>query len=184
MLSNPRADGFNVMTHQKPRVLIFSLAYFPLVGGAEIAVKEITDRLGDLFDFDLITLRFSGNHEIKEAVGNVSVYRIGGAKWVYPFKTALLARKLHRQNNYQIVWSVMAAYAGFGALFFKLVYPRVPMLLTLQEGDSEQHILKRVGVFYPLWRLIFKKADHIQVISSYLADFARRHGATCHIEIV
>ncbi|MEK7609214.1 MAG: glycosyltransferase family 4 protein, partial [Patescibacteria group bacterium] len=156
----------------------------PLIGGAEIAVKEITDRLGDLFDFDLITLRFSGNHKIKEAAGNVSVYRIGGAKWAYPFKTALLARKLHRQNSYQVVWSVMAAYAGFAALFFKLLHPKVPMLLTLQEGDSEGHILKRVGILYPFWRLIFKKADHIQAISSYLADFARRHGATCHIEIV
>ena len=41
----------------KKRVLIFSLAYAPFVSGAELAVKEITDRINDL-DFDLITLRF------------------------------------------------------------------------------------------------------------------------------
>ena len=28
------------------RVLIFSLTYHPFVGGAEVAIKEITDRLG------------------------------------------------------------------------------------------------------------------------------------------
>ncbi len=78
----------------------------------------------------------------------------------------------------------MAAYAGLAGLFFKLLHPRTPALLTLQEGDSEKHILSRVGVFYPLWRLIFKKADYIQAISNYLAGFARRHGARCPIEVV
>lgn len=28
------------------KVLIFSTAYLPFVGGAELAIKEITDRLG------------------------------------------------------------------------------------------------------------------------------------------
>ncbi len=174
----------------RPRVLIFSLAYFPLVGGAEIAAKEITDRLGSPIhssvgvDFDLITLRFDKNHLSKEVMDGVNVFRVDASKLFFPIKSAFLARKLHRQNNYQITWSIMAAYAGFGALFFKILYPRVPLLLTLQEGDSESHILKRVGVFYPLWRLIFKKADYIQAISNYLADFARRHGAVCPIEVV
>jgi len=37
------------------RVLIFSLAYYPnLVGGAEVAIKEITDRLGSEYEFDMI----------------------------------------------------------------------------------------------------------------------------------
>ena len=38
------------------RVLIYSTAYYPLVGGAEVAVKELTDRLPD-WDFELITAR-------------------------------------------------------------------------------------------------------------------------------
>jgi len=36
------------------RILIFSTAYLPFVGGAEVAVKEITDRLADDFSFVLI----------------------------------------------------------------------------------------------------------------------------------
>ena len=39
------------------RVLIFSLAYYPHVGGAEIALKEITDEISDI-EFHLITLNF------------------------------------------------------------------------------------------------------------------------------
>ena len=41
----------------------------------------------------------------------------------------------------------MTAYAGFGVLFFKILNPKVKFLLTLQEGDSEKHILKRVEYF-------------------------------------
>ena len=78
----------------------------------------------------------------------------------------------------------MASYGGAAALLFKRKHPEIPSLLTLQEGDSEEHILRRVGIFYPLWRSLFRRADHIQVISSYLADFARRHGAQCLITIV
>ncbi|MDP3764364.1 MAG: glycosyltransferase family 4 protein [bacterium] len=169
---------------KKPRILIFSLAYFPLVGGAEIAIKEITDRLGDSFDFDLITLRFDRSHADHEVIGNVSVYRVKGGKSLFPAKAFFLARRLHREKKYKLIWSIMAAYAGFGALFFKLFNPRVPFLLTLQEGDSEKHILKRVGIFYPLWKQIFKKADYIQTISKYLADFAHRYGAICPVEVV
>ncbi len=168
----------------KPRVLIFSLAYFPVVGGAEIAVKEITDRLGDSFDFDLITLRFDSQHLPEENMGSVNVFRINGHKLFFPFKAAFLARKLHGQNQYKVLWSIMAAYAGWAALFFKFLYPTAPMLLTLQEGDSEKHILKKVGVFYPFWKMIFKKADYIQAISNHLADFGRRHGAKCPIKVV
>ncbi len=175
----------NIMDSEyRSRVLIFSLAYFPVVGGAEIAVKEITDRLGDSFDFDLVTLQFNKSHLVQEVIGSVNVYRIGGSKAFFPIKAFFLANRLHRLKSYRISWSIMAAYAGFAALFFKLLNPKIPFLLTLQEGDSEKHILNRVGVFYPLWRLIFKKSDYIQVISQYLADFARRYGATCPVEVV
>jgi len=170
---------------KKPRVLIFSLAYFPFIGGAEIAVKEITDRLGDRFDFDLITYKFKKEWSDLEKIGNVNVYRVRSInKFFFVFKAYFLAEKLSKKNSYSVVWSIMAAYAGFSALFFKFFNPKIPFLLTLQEGDSEEYILKRVGFFHPFWRLIFKKADHIQAISNFLADFGRRHGARCPISVI
>ncbi len=183
-----RMNNAGNIVKSRPRVLIFSLAYFPFVGGAEIAVKEITNRLGGVFDFDLITLRFNNDWPREEKMGPISVFRLKKSfilpKLVFAFEAAILAQKLHSRRPYCLVWSIMAAYAGLAGLFFKLLHPRTPALLTLQEGDSEKHILSRVGVFYPLWRLIFKKADYIQAISNYLAGFARRHGARCPIEVV
>src|SRR4051812_13253553 len=63
------------------RILIFSLAYVPYIGGAEVAIKEITNRMGaGEYEFDMITLRFDSNLPKEERIGNVNVYRIGSAQ--------------------------------------------------------------------------------------------------------
>ncbi len=182
------------MSKLRPQVAIFSLAYDPFVGGAEIAVKEIVRRLPDT-DFAILTRKFDQGWPPIESSENYSVIRFGrgrtnrkyyGGFWgkiSYIFSAYRWAIRAHKANPFSAVWAVMASYAGIAALFFKLRHPEVPLLLTLQEGDSEAHILSRVGIFYPLWRLIFKKADRIQVISRYLKDFAIRHGAVCPIWI-
>lgn len=58
------------------RVLIFSTAYLPLIGGAELAVKELTDRLTD-FEFELITAKIDPKLKSEEQIGRVKVYRLG-----------------------------------------------------------------------------------------------------------
>lgn len=165
------------------RVLIFSLAYFPLVGGAEVAVKEITDRLLDT-QFDMITMRFDKSHKEFEAIGNIHVYRIGGPKNLFPFKAFLFARKLHAKKRYPQVWAIMANWAGFAALFFKLAHPEVKFVLTLQEGDPISYIKRKVLLLYPLFKKIFEKADKVQAISKYLAKWAREMGHRGSIEVI
>ena len=61
------------------KILIFSTAYYPkFVGGAEVAVKEITDRLSpNEYEFHLITLRLDKHLPKEEKIGNVFVYRVG-----------------------------------------------------------------------------------------------------------
>jgi glycosyltransferase involved in cell wall biosynthesis len=78
----------------------------------------------------------------------------------------------------------MANYAGFAALFFKLRFPKVKFLLTLQEGDPIPHIKRRVRLVYPLFRKIFEKADSIQAISNYLADFALSMNPRAKVAVV
>ena len=171
----------------KPRVLIFSVAYEPLVGGAELAVRNITDRLSS-YEFDLVTCRFSRRHKARERIGNVNVYRVGFGsrvgRYLYPVFAWRQARQLHRKRPYAAVWSIMAAYAGAAALMFLRRFPKVKYLLTLQEGDSFEHIRKRVRGFKKVWQEVFKRADYIQAISRYLADWAKIEGAECSIEIV
>lgn len=169
------------------RILIFSVAYEPLIGGAELAVRNITDRLSSL-EFDLITCRFSRKHKAQERIGKVNVYRVGFGgrlgRYLYPALAFRLASKLEKHNPYQIVWSIMAAYAGAAALMFLRRFPEVRFLLTLQEGDPIEHIHRQVRGFRKQWQKLFKRADHIQAISQYLADWARTEGAKCPIEVV
>ena len=183
------------MTEKGIHIGVFSLAYQPFVGGAEIAASEIASRL-PRFRFSCFTRRFDASWPREEFSGSVQIFRIGRgrkagnyygqpfAKILYAFKAWRAAEKLHQKEPFQAIWAIMASYAGFAALFFKLRHPKVKFLLTLQEGDSEEHILKRVGIFRPFWRMIFKKADYIQAISSYLMEFAKRHGAACPTQVV
>src|SRR3989344_5232815 len=175
------------LSNKRKRVLIFSLAYIPFVSGAELAVKEITDRINDL-DFDLITLRFDRKWAKKEKIGNVNIYRIGGGKLFFSFFAFWKARKFHKKNGYDSVWSIMANRAGFAALFFKLWRPKVKYLLTLQEGDTLDYPEKRMGLakifIGGLFKKIFTKADYVQAISNYLADWAKNMGAKAPVEVV
>ena len=182
------------------KVLIFSIAYPPFVGGAELAIKEITDRINDI-RFDLITLRFDSSLPKFEKIGNIDVYRIGFTKknsamadlvkWplkinklLFPFTACFKASRLNHQNKYDATWAMMAAYAGFAAMFFKLTHPKVPYLLTLQEGDPIEYILNKVKLVRPFFRMIFTKANFIQAISNYLADWARARGFKGELEVV
>ncbi len=179
------------MQEKPKRILIFSLVYFPkFIGGAEVAVKEITDRMPST-SFDMITLRTEYDRSIK--IGNVTIYGVGPycggngilqkiqrtiLKHIYPFLALAKATKLHKEYGYDRTWSIMASYTGFAALFFKWRYPEIPLLLTLQEGDPIAYIKRRAFLVYPLFVKIFRKADTIQAISNYLAVFAKDMGYT------
>jgi glycosyltransferase involved in cell wall biosynthesis len=174
------------------RALIFSFVYYPrFIGGAEIAVKEITDRIHqDTVEFEMITLRVDSDLPKVEKIGNILVHRIGIPgflavnKYLYPFLSALKGYHLYRKSPYDLAWAIMANYSGFGALFFKLFHMKVPFLLTLQEGDPIDYILKCVKPVAPIFKMIFTHADRIQAISKYLADFAKSMGAKCPVEVV
>lgn len=165
------------MADTKPkRILIFSLVYYPrYIGGAEVATKEITDRLPKSeYEFDMITL--SRGDPLFEKIANVNVYRVGSSKYFFTIRAALLAARLHKKKSYDAIWSSQANYAGFAALFFKMFHSRVPFILTLQEGDPIEHYKHRVGPLLFLYKKIFKSADIIQTISNYLAGFASGMG--------
>ena len=166
--------------NQAKKVLIFSTAYLPLVGGAEIAVNEITKRLPG-WQFDLITARIDRSLKKEERINNINIYRVGFGsnfdKYKLPFLGLKKAIELEKKNNYSLTWSIMASYGGFLGLRFKNKYPDKPWLLTLQEGDDPEYILKRVGIFKKWFYQIFEKADYFQAISHFLYKWAVRNGA-------
>ncbi|OHA57241.1 MAG: hypothetical protein A2114_02655 [Candidatus Vogelbacteria bacterium GWA1_51_14] len=171
----------------RKRVLIYSTAYLPLIGGAELAVKELTERLGD-YDFDLVTAKIKSGLPSKEQIGRVTVYRLGLGWGIDKLWLAMAGGRfgcrLHRHNNYHLIWSIMASYGGLAALQLKKSLPKVPLLLTLQEGDDLKTVERKMKLAGRRFRQLFAKADYVQTISHYLAQWAKRMGATAKIEVV
>jgi len=175
------------------RVLIFSLAYFPHASGAEIAIKEITDRIsrGDIA-FDLVTLRFDKTAALVEKLGNVRVYRVVGLpfdgylnKALFPLLAAIGAYRLHKKNHYDVLWAMMS-YMVLPIVLLRMLGVRVPYVLTLQDGDPFEHVFNRPHIlpFKPLLKSGFKHAAVVQVISNYLGRWAQKVGYSGPVEVI
>lgn len=184
------------------RILIFSLAYYPYVGGAEIALKEITDRVAPReIEFHILTLRFDSKLLKREIVGNVVVHRIGFSKpsptmrdlkrfplflnkYWYQFAAAHAAERLHREYHFDGIWAMMAHSSGIPAALFKIFHPRVPYVLTLQEGDPPEYIERLAWPVWPLFSRAFTSADRVVAESTFLGRWARRRGFQGPLEVV
>lgn len=166
----------------KKKVLIYSIAYYPLVGGAEVAVKEITDRIPEI-EWHMVTRRFEPAHPSYEIIGNVHVHRVSTPKILFPFVGFWKGRTLHKKHSFDIVWAVMT-YAGFAALFLKLYFKKIKFFLNLQEGTPFADIKRKAFIAYPLFILMFKKADKIQALSQFLARMAYDIGATKEVSVI
>lgn len=185
------------------KILILSLSYYPrFVGGAEVAIKEITDRIpASECEFHMITLRYDSLLPKREQVGRVMVHRIGFAvqnptvsdlrtmpfrinKMFFQIYAALYALYLHKKENFSVVWAMMAHSAGIPASIFKTVHPQVRYVLTLQEGDTIEHILSIMRPVMPVFVRSFTKADVIQAISKFLGTWAGSMGFKGQLEII
>lgn len=180
----------------KMRGFIFSTVYYPYASGAEIAVKEITDRLPG-YEWDLITARVSSELPLAERRGSVTIHRVGIGhptldKFLLPITGFFRAWSLYRSGSHQIVWSMMASQASIPAAFLKIAFSRLRLVLTLQEGDEEEYLLRYVGgnqalyrIFIRPWHvLVFKKADYITALSRHLMDRARKNNPQAENEII
>jgi hypothetical protein len=156
------------------RILIFSLAYYPHVGGAEVALKEITDRVSDI-EFHMITMRFRTEDLKEERVGSVVVHRLGTGgsyldKILFIPHAARFAAQLHQKHPFDAFWAMMS-YMLFPIVVLRFLGVRAPYLLTLQEGDPWKRMFSRWFIlpFRPLLTIGFREAAVVQAISTYLA---------------
>jgi glycosyltransferase involved in cell wall biosynthesis len=172
---------------QKKKILIFSTAYFPFVGGAEVAIRKISDNLSNDYDFDLITAKLDDRLKDVEKIGAVNVYRLGSGrkrldKMLLPFRGAFFAFKLNRLNKYHCYWGVMVSFSS-GAAFISNILSalvgqkKVPIVLSLQEGDSETHLKYKWGGLISLsWRLALSQTTVLTGLSNFLLDRAKKYG--------
>ena len=172
------------------KILIFSLSYYPrFYGGAEIAVREITNRITDI-EFHMVTLALAPGLLKSEKIGNVIVHRIGFGntsalnKLYFQLAAPFKAFTLHQAQHFDCTWAIMAHSSGVPAAIFKLFHPQIPFILTLQEGDPPERIERQMLPFWPLFSHAFRKADIVQAISTFLGAWARRRGFKGALEII
>lgn len=161
------------MTEKSIRIMLFTTAYKPMIGGSEIAIQEITRRLGDIF-FDILTPRFSIKYLASEREDNVSIKRIGWGKKIdklfFPLSGFLKGLDLTNNFKYDFLQAYQASYGALACSLLKMFRPDIKFILTLQEGEDldRQNILIR-----SIRRFIITRADIITGISNYLIDYAK-----------
>lgn len=172
---------------QKPRILLLSTAYLPLVGGSELAIRNLTERMQD-YEFDMVTGRYGHEMPSTEHVGRIHVFRVGGPfhrlsfllpKMFMPFAIFLKAWSLARNRQYTLVHAYQASQAAGAAWLLSFMMPDLPRLITVQEGkdlDSQSWLVRTAR------RMILKRATAVSVISRFLADFVKKEtSAPIHV---
>ena len=187
----------------KKKILIFSLAYYPKhIGGAEVAIKEITDRISpDEYEFHMVCNRFDSALPKIEQIGNVRVHRIGLTaknpemadlrkmplhlnKALFQFAAYYKGRQLHKKYHYDATWAMMAHSCAIPAGMFKKAFPDVKYILTLQEGDPPEYIEKKMALFGDRFKKGFERADVLQSISTFLQQWGARMGFRGESEVI
>ncbi|HBT81660.1 hypothetical protein A2757_00680 [Candidatus Giovannonibacteria bacterium RIFCSPHIGHO2_01_FULL_48_47] len=163
-------------------IIIFSTAYLPFLGGAETAIKGITAHISSL-RFIILTSRFEKSLSRREKSGNLIIYRLGFGnrfdKFLLPFLSAFKFASIRKNLQGPIIfWGMMASYGSIGTWLLKFLYPKIPFLLTIQEGDKEWERNR----FW--WWLILKKTDYVTAISSFLLEQVRKLGYKGRAEVV
>lgn len=166
---------------------MLSTAYIPLVGGSELAIKNLSERM-EGYDFDMVTGRYSSGVAEEEQIGRVRVFRVGGNLHRYAFlvKKVFLpivifykAWRLTRTYDYALVHAYQASQAAGALWLFSLFLPKLPRLVTVQEGKDLEAQNPWIRWFR---KLILKSATAVTVISKHLADYVEREtNAPVHI---
>ena len=166
------------MAIKSKKVLILTTSFWPLVGGSETAIREVTKRLSD-YHFDLITARLQADSLPVENIGHLHIFRVGNGlnffkfllpKSFLPLAVFRLAKKLLKKEKYDLIHVFQASQAGGAAWMLKKTGLDCPVVLTLQEGQnlSGQNWLTR---FFRA--RIIKNVDRATAISRYLEMYLK-----------
>ena len=158
-------------------VVVFSWFYLPFIGGAELFVKAVTDRLAGRFRFVIVTARAERSLPKIEESEHVRILRTGFGrgvdKYIYPLSAIRRSLSLPRVD---LVHSIMVNASAVAAYGLTRLRP-CPTLLTLQEGDSEDYVRDYLGPLFPIYPRLHRPFDRIHSISHFLKDQAVGYGA-------
>jgi glycosyltransferase involved in cell wall biosynthesis len=168
----------------KPSILAFITSYLPEVGGAEIALRQIAERLSDEYNFHILTARSSPNNPRGETSPVASVRRLGiGSpvdKWLLPVLVWPAWRMVRRdlaRGAKTILWGMDITQASLSASLIRRFVPRVPFALTIQYGGGPERVARgRWGLIRLAFEQMLSRVDYVTAISSPLLELAREYG--------
>ena len=161
---------------QKQAVLVFSTSYFPFVGGAEVALREVAKRLSPKFDFFIITSRFKRSLPKIEKVPEGTIVRLGVGNILDKYLLMPLGFfwALRRPG---ILFGLDISAGSMIPAVIKLFFPRRFFVLNIQYGYGEERLKKgRRGLMNLGFRIMLSQADAVTAISNYLLGLAKNYG--------
>jgi len=166
------------------KVLVFSLAYFPFVGGAEIALREVMSRLKGKYEFEVVTAKMK-RLPATEIMDGVVVHRLGfGIQWLDKLLFLPCAVLYGLFNHADVIFGLLENQAAIAARIVAKIQG-VKCVINLQSGDTEEWIKRKLGIFYFLYNWIYGKKPQYAVLSYYLRDRALKHGVPAgHISVI
>jgi hypothetical protein len=120
------------------RVLLFTTAYKPFIGGSEVAIEEVIKRLPDIF-FDIVTPKFKRGLPRLETGDNFRIHRIGWGwfldKIIFPISGFLYSQKLVKERRYDFFHVFQASQAGGAAWLVKFFNRRKEKIWRIKIGS-------------------------------------------------
>src|SRR3989344_3147944 len=169
---------------QKQRVLVFSTSYFPFVGGAEVALREMAKQLSPKFDFFIVTSRFKRSLPKIEKVAEGTIVRLGFGNILDKYLLMPLGFfwALRRPG---ILFGLDISAGSMIHAVIKLFSPKRFFILNIQYGYGDERLKKgRWGLMNLGFRIMLSRADTVTAISNYLLDTAKSYGYKGHSEII
>ena len=165
----------------KPAVFIFTTAYHPFVGGAEIAIQEVAERLAKRFRFFVITARMRRDLPAREERPEGTVVRIGFGlpldKWLLLLMGPVAFFRERSVVGMPLVWGMDVSQGALAAAVVKFFSPRTRFVLTVQYGYGGGRLRRgRFGLVGVAFRFMLGRADLSTAISNYLAREAAHFG--------
>lgn len=176
----------------RKKIVVFATSYFPFVGGAEIAVREVSRRLCESYDFFIITSRQKRELARREIVPEGTIIRVGFGngfdKWLIPLFGVIavcrlgvvgdLPRPWRRGSGAELlIWGMDLSQGSFAGYVMKMLFCKIPFVFTIQYGNGDARLEKgRMGAISFAFMHILRAADSVTAISSYLFRMAGIHG--------
>jgi len=176
----------------KPLIVAFSTEYFPYIGGAEVALRQIATRLKSEYDFIIIT---SSGPRIPPALEQVEegwIYRLGPGtaldKWLMLINGQRSIDQIldqHQDARPVILWGMDITQGSLLASYTNRRHPHFPFILTVQYGGSLERLQQaRLGLIQRSFRAMLSRADHVITISRYLEELTQTFNYSGPLNII